>query len=74
MSDDIPIQTLNMSINSLVSLLKKNKQVIIQKLTEIPKVIAISTNNKEFIKEILEGIKSVGTEPFVLVRAINRLK
>ena len=74
MSDDIPIQTLNMSINSLVSLLKKNKQVIIQKLTEIPKVIAISTNNKEFIKEILEGRKSVGTEPFVLVRAINRLK
>ena len=74
MSDDIPIQTLNMSINSLVSLLKKNKQVIIQKITEIPKVIAISTNNKEFIKEILEGIKSVGTEPFVLVRAINRLK
>ena len=39
-----------------------------------PKLIAISTNNKEFIKEILEGIKSVGTEPFVLVRAINRLK
>ena len=36
MSDDIPIQTLNMSINSLVSLLKKNKQVIIQKLNEIP--------------------------------------
>ena len=32
MSDDIPIQTLNMSINSLVSLLKKNKQVITQKI------------------------------------------
>ena len=74
MYDDIPIQTLNMSINSLVSLLKKNKQVIMQKLTEIPKVIAINTNNKEFIKETLEGKKSEGTEPFVLVRAINRLK
>ena len=30
MSDDIPIQNLNMSINFLVFLLKKNKQVIIQ--------------------------------------------
>ena len=74
MSDDIPIQNLNMSINSLVSLLKKNKQVIIQRFNEIPTFFAISTNNREFPNDIHEGIKSVGTEPFVLLRAINRLK
>ena len=38
MSDDLPIQDLNMSINSLVSLLKKNKQVIIQKIKRNSKV------------------------------------